>query len=208
MFRKSTLLALAAIVTLGAAALVSSEASARGHGGGGGGFRGGGMHSSARMVGGSHFRGIRPIFRSMARHHHNFGFRRFTHRPHWHHHNFCGRWGWHYRWCGWSRPWIYPVVTGGVATTYAAAPTYNRCTCLTKEYTQEGAVVFKDVCTQEIAMNPPADVGPAAGPGPASYQQPPQGMAPQQTYAMPPQTYAAPQQPYAAPQGQPYPQYR
>ena len=39
---------------------------------------------------------------------------------------------------------------------YAAAPVWNRCTCLTKEYTPEGAVVFKDLCTKEIAMNPPA----------------------------------------------------
>jgi hypothetical protein len=27
--------------------------------------------------------------------------------------------------------------------------------CLTKEYTQEGAVLFKDRCTGEMAMNPP-----------------------------------------------------
>ena len=31
----------------------------------------------------------------------------------------------------------------------------NRCTCLTKEYTQEGAVLFKDICTNEAAINPP-----------------------------------------------------
>jgi len=204
MFRKSTLLALAAIVTLGAATLASSEASARGHGGGG--FHGGGFHGGgARMVGGSHFRGIRPIFRPVVRNHHNFGFRRFVFRPHWHHHHLCGRWGWHYRWCGWSRPWIYPVVTGGVATTYAAAPTYNRCTCLTKEYTQEGAVVFKDVCTQEIAMNPPANPGPSAQSElpPQMQQGPaPQGYGPQAYGPQGPQTYGAP------PQGQAYPQYR
>jgi hypothetical protein len=38
--------------------------------------------------------------------------------------------------------------------------TTNRCTCLTKEYTPEGAVLFKDVCTNEAAINPPA-VAPA-----------------------------------------------
>ena len=40
---------------------------------------------------------------------------------------------------------------------YAAAPviTTNRCTCLTKEYTPEGAVLFKDLCTNEAAINPP-----------------------------------------------------
>ena len=34
--------------------------------------------------------------------------------------------------------------------------TTNRCTCLTKEYTPEGAVLFKDICTNEAAINPPA----------------------------------------------------
>jgi len=29
------------------------------------------------------------------------------------------------------------------------------CTCLSKEYTPEGVVVFKDRCTNEMAMNPP-----------------------------------------------------
>ncbi len=29
-------------------------------------------------------------------------------------------------------------------------------TCLSKEYTPEGAVLFKDRCTTEMAMNPPA----------------------------------------------------
>ena len=40
---------------------------------------------------------------------------------------------------------------------YSAAPVVstNRCTCLTKEYTQEGAVLFKDICTNEAAINPP-----------------------------------------------------
>ena len=38
---------------------------------------------------------------------------------------------------------------------YGAAPIVNRCTCLTKEYTPEGAVLFKDICTNEAAINPP-----------------------------------------------------
>src|SRR5215467_7064709 len=72
--------------------------------------------------------------------------------PHWH---------WHWRF-GWRRPyWVAPVVATGVAT-YAAAPAWNRCSCLTKEYTQEGVVVFKDLCTQEMAMNPPANPGAAS----------------------------------------------
>ena len=28
------------------------------------------------------------------------------------------------------------------------------CTCLTKDYTQEGNVVFKDLCTKEMASAP------------------------------------------------------
>ena len=43
-------------------------------------------------------------------------------------------------------------------TTYSK-PTYtyskpaDNCTCLTKEYTEDGSVVFKDVCTKESAIN-------------------------------------------------------
>jgi hypothetical protein len=40
----------------------------------------------------------------------------------------------------------------------ASRPVISRpgpCTCLTKEYTPQGAVVFKDRCTNEAAMNPP-----------------------------------------------------
>ena len=56
----------------------------------------------------------------------------------------------------WPRPLIYgaPVI----ATSYAVAPAIAapapRCTCLTKEYTQDGLVVFKDVCTKEVASAP------------------------------------------------------
>jgi len=44
-----------------------------------------------------------------------------------------------------------------VATSYAVAPVAAaapRCTCLTKEYTQDGLVVFQDVCTKEVASAP------------------------------------------------------
>ena len=39
-------------------------------------------------------------------------------------------------------------------TAYSArVVTPGPCTCLSKEYTQEGAVLFKDRCTNEAAMN-------------------------------------------------------
>jgi hypothetical protein len=79
--------------------------------------------------------------------------------PHWHWHP---HWHWNYGW--WRRPYmIAPVVAaGGVATYAATAPATNRCTCLTKEYTPQGQVLFKDVCTNEMALNPPETASPAA----------------------------------------------
>ncbi len=40
--------------------------------------------------------------------------------------------------------------------TYVSRPDVSTCNSLTKEYTQEGQVVFKDLCTQEMAMAPVA----------------------------------------------------
>ena len=145
-FTRKTILALAAIASLGAFALTSNDASARGFGGGGMRMGGGGMH-----VGGGGFRhigggGFRHIGGGGCRHV-GIGFRRpllVRHYPHFH---------WRY---GWRRNyWVAPVVATGIAAGVVSAPTYNRCSCLTKEYTPEGAVVFKDVCTNEAAMNPP-----------------------------------------------------
>jgi hypothetical protein len=60
-----------------------------------------------------------------------------------------------------------------VYTAYSAVrvATPGPCTCLSKEYTPEGAVLFKDRCTNEAAMNPPVP-------------------APQQTGALDPQQYS------------------
>jgi hypothetical protein len=178
MFRKS-LIALAAAASLGTLALSSTDASAFGRGFGGGGMHvGGGMH----IGGGQHFGGgFHPIFRP--------GLHRVVNwHPHWHPH-------WHF---GWRRPyWIAPVVGVGYSAGYAAysAPATSRCTCLTKEYTQEGAVVFKDVCTNESAINGPNQASSAETQQPAmSYAEPQEG------YAQPPQAYAQPSQGYAQPQ--------
>jgi hypothetical protein len=169
MFRKSIMLAVAATVSLGAVALSSSDASAfgRSFGGGGGGahlgggaMRIGGFHSNPHFVTG--LRINRPMVMGIKI---NPGFN--------HHH----WWWWRHTW---RRPyWIAPVIaTGGVATyaattpTYASTPAPSTCTCLTKQYTPQGAVVFKDVCTNEMAMNPPANASPAADLGPQMPQQP------------------------------------
>ena len=67
----------------------------------------------------------------------------------------------HFRHHGhWRHRHIYyprPVIYAARPVVYSAAPVIstNRCTCLTKEYTQEGAVLFKDICTNEAAINPP-----------------------------------------------------
>ena len=66
----------------------------------------------------------------------------FPHKPHIHVHR--------------HRPIMYvaPAVVG--ATYVATRPVVaGPCTCLSKEYTAEGVVVFKYRCTNEMAMNPP-----------------------------------------------------
>jgi hypothetical protein len=91
----------------------------------GGGHGGGGMHGGGGHGGGGMHGG------------------RIGHRgdhPHWH--------------VRWHRPiWYGGVRTVGytVARPVAAGP----CTCLSKEYTPDGRVLFKDLCTNEAAMNPP-----------------------------------------------------
>jgi hypothetical protein len=165
MFRKSITLALASAVSLGAFALSASTASAFHPVGGGG------VH--AVSSGGLKFNGGLHVYNKPI----VTGIKIMPPKvtgivikpPHWHWHP---HWHWNYGW--WRRPyWIAPVVaTGGVATAYASTPATNTCTCLTKQHTPQGAVVFKDVCTNEMAMNPPANASPAADMGPQMPQQP------------------------------------
>ena len=76
---------------------------------------------------------------AMWRHsHRGFG----THHPHWH--------------VRYHRPIWYdaaPVLYSAYAPRIVSP---GPCTCLSKEYTPEGAVLFKDRCTNEAAINPPA----------------------------------------------------
>ena len=149
MFTRKVLFALAAAVTLGLAALASStDASARPHGGGMGHHGGGGKG----MGHGGHHGGRHGHHGGRHGHGHN-------HRRHVHRHGCFWRHGSHGgRHCHWhprriilvrsvaATP-IYPVVRS------VAAP--GPCTCLTKTYLPNGAVLFRDVCTNEAAVNPP-----------------------------------------------------
>jgi hypothetical protein len=127
MIRKSNLLAIVATAALGLAMLSATEASARGHGGGGGGMHGG--HGGGHM--GGHHMGGRGDGGRHVHHHHR--------HPHWH--------------VRYHRPVWYGVRTVGY--TYGATRVAGPCTCLSKEYTQDGRVLFKDLCTNEAAINPP-----------------------------------------------------
>jgi hypothetical protein len=164
MSRKSITLAIAAAVSLGAFALSASTASAF-HPSSGNGIHAVGGGSVKAIGGGVHVNNvphvmgvkINPQVQGIKINPKVTGILinpKFNHHgPRW--------WWWRYTF---RRPyWIAPVIaTGGVATYAATTPTTNRCTCLTKEYTPQGAVVFKDVCTNEMAMNPPVDASPAA----------------------------------------------
>ena len=125
MIRKSTLLAVAASAALGLAMFAPTSASAM-HGGGHG---GGGMHSGGgmHMGHGGHGDGGR------------IGHIRYP-NPHWH--------------VRYHRPIWYGVRTVGY-TVARPVVANGPCTCLSKEYTPDGRVLFKDLCTNEAAINPP-----------------------------------------------------
>ncbi len=63
--------------------------------------------------------------------------------------------------------WVRPV--GYVVGVTAVQP--GPCTCLTKDYTPEGLVVFQDLCTKEMASAPVDGSSDQAqvGQGPVSY---------------------------------------
>lgn len=53
----------------------------------------------------------------------------------------------------WGYPVPIPVPTGVGVATYAAP--VSGCTCLIKEYLEDGSVRFTDTCTKEFAVSPP-----------------------------------------------------
>jgi hypothetical protein len=159
----------------------------------------------------------RPHFRPQAhrpafRHVHRPGRPNFVHHPH------RPRWVHHHHRCGWGRPchvrWVRPYGGPGyVAPSYVAptpvraapayvAPTTNPCTCLTKEYTQDRMVIFRDTCTKEMASASldPAPQQQTYAPQPAPQPDPQYNPPPPPQYAPPPSPqYTPPPAPQYAP---------
>jgi len=126
--------------------------------------------ASANRIGGGRY-SFHPGGHYHALAHRNFapryGLRRYAHPrnfgrwAYWHHHHHH----WHWRWGSYGYAGYYG---GGYAPAYGVASTPVEsqapapvCTCLRKEYLEDGAVRFTDVCTQEtaIAMSAPAPRG-------------------------------------------------
>jgi hypothetical protein len=165
---RKVLFTLATAATIAAATLASSAADARGgfggggFGGGGGRFGGGGF--SRVGIGGGHLSGLNASLNRFPGTHFptgHFPTRHFPgnhfpgnhfpgHFPQWVHHH-------HHHWFWRDGRWViiedavggYDEPQGVVAAPVVAAP--GPCTCLTKTYTQDGLVVFADVCTKEAA---------------------------------------------------------
>jgi hypothetical protein len=153
-------LTLATAAALAVSALATTAADAHGFGGGGGhggGFGHGGGGGGFGRVGGGHFGGFGHVGRISMFHFggHNPG-RDFGHGQHWAH------WHWphHHRWFWRDGRWVYlDGYDGGYAepvnaVSVPAVSTPGPCTCLTKSYTQDGMVVFADLCTKESAAAP------------------------------------------------------
>ena len=136
---RKTILTLASAATLAVAMLASQSADARGFGGGGFASRsiGGGGMGMARFSG----RVGRPIIPIL-----NPGHPGHPGFPHWgfHHHD-------HGHWVFRFGRWIVVDDVVDEAPAIVTAPTPGPCTCLTKNYTPSGLVVFADVCTKESA---------------------------------------------------------
>jgi hypothetical protein len=157
---RKLILSLAAAATVAVASLSSGSADARGFGGGfggGRGFGGGGGAMMARLPGGGHGGGnggccstLKPIFPRGGGNHPiipiipiGHGHPGWVFHPHPH-----GHWVFHFG------HWIVvdDVVEEAPVAPVVTAP--GPCTCLTKNYTPSGLVVFADVCTKESASAP------------------------------------------------------
>ena len=79
-----------------------------------------------------------------------------TWSPSWKHHHH--RWWWWYAHYRYYRPVPVETVTKVVTTPVVQPVVGNNCNCLTKEYLKDGSVLFKDVCTKEAAMATPDEL--------------------------------------------------
>jgi hypothetical protein len=71
-------------------------------------------------------------------------------RPHHHHHHFHWRHGSY---------WAVGVPVAVGVAAYAASSPAPVCTCLTKDYLDDGSVRFTDTCTRESAISTPPAPG-------------------------------------------------
>jgi hypothetical protein len=151
---RKLILTLAAAATVAAASFATSSASyahgpsfGGGGAGGGGGGGGGGHHSGA-----SHFSSANHFARLNQ-------FTRVSHLPRLHEPRDPGRHiglhEHHKHWIFRNGMWIeVDDVEVGDTVDVAPAVVPGPCTCLTKNYTPTGLVVFADICTKESASAP------------------------------------------------------
>jgi hypothetical protein len=186
MLTRTSIFALAAVLGLGATALVPTSATARG----GGGFGHGGGFAHASSVHRSMGHG--PIVKRSANLSIKPGLHKISpklpmkaglksgpkfakHWPnkHWCHHHHCSYYPWWYVGSDYVVD-IEPgtaVVENVAASVAAPVQRTDTCNCLTKQYLPDGAVLFTDVCTKEEALATPEQLkaqaqGPGPGPGP------------------------------------------
>jgi hypothetical protein len=159
---RTMILSLATAATLAVATLASQSADARGFGGGGGfgggrGFGGGG--GFARSFGGGGMGHVSMGHVSMG--HINARVARFTPRgpipivvPHPHFPGHIWAFNHHHHWVFRGGRWMFDDVEVDAVAAPIVTTAPGPCTCLTKNYTPSGLVVFADVCTKESASAP------------------------------------------------------
>jgi hypothetical protein len=151
MLKRSSIFAMAAVAALGATALVPAGASARGHGGPGGAHNGrpmGIVPHRPKPMGIVHGIKIHPRPPMGLKVHPGPIHVGIVVHPHPHPPPIV--W-WHRHYAPVSAPaTTYAPVSASVATTPAS------CTCLTKQYLDDGSVLFKDICTKEDAIRGPS----------------------------------------------------
>lgn len=155
MYRKIILTCAAVVAAIGLA-FATVPASAKSH-------HGNGSHHSSHKS--SHKHGKHA---HRHKHHHKHAHHKWHHHKHHHHkhaHHHHKHWCWHHKHHHHCKKWWIDYETTYVTPTYTysepSTPSYvytkpaPSCTCLTKEYAPDGTVIFKDVCTKEMATSEP-----------------------------------------------------